>query len=138
MIENAGVMVFATTRFVGFHNWPGAPEQFAHLKSPHRHVFHVKVKVLVQHNERDVEFQYLKTLTEKAIKELAFARPLEKAHPFSCETMAQEIGKRLNTKHKLEVVEVSVDEDGENGSIVLFTMSQKPVVPAPKSWEDVC
>lgn len=45
---------------LGMHHYPGAPDAVAFLRNPHRHIFHMRAKVAVGHNNRDVEFILLK------------------------------------------------------------------------------
>src|SRR5271154_4210242 len=64
-----GMYVYCTTRFIGFHCWPDAPESVMYLRDLHRHEFHVKVIVKVNHNDRDVEFIGFKAVLEDFIDE---------------------------------------------------------------------
>lgn len=111
-------MVWCHNRFVAFHYWPNPPEKYKYLGVPHRHEFHALVAAHVDHAERDVEFQELKSQVDCCVanyKLSSFDKPLTK----SCETMAEEIGFMLRgLGYKIHFVEVS--EDGENGASVRF------------------
>ena len=48
--------IYIQTQFTGYHRWDDAPDCVAFLRNTHRHVFHVKVTVPVQHNDRAIEF----------------------------------------------------------------------------------
>jgi hypothetical protein len=104
-------IVYCTFCFEAYHHWVKAPEAVAFLRSPHRHVFHVRAEMDVQHNDREVEFITLKGLLVRAVK----AKLIDAAasvSTWSCEHWAQWL---LDT-FKLSRVEVS--EDGENGAVV--------------------
>lgn len=114
--------VWITTQFPGCHAWPDAPEATYWLRSPHRHLFHVKVTVDVSHPDRDVEFFHLKHEVECLI-EGAYNLCTKDIHgphyrelsSRSCEMIAYEIAVILNLHYV--VVSVEVSEDGENGAI---------------------
>lgn len=101
--------VFVTTRFVGFHRWKDAPEQHAYLRNWHRHVFHVRLTVSVNHDNREVEFIDLKKQVDEYIA-CIFVLPGPFEH--SCEQIA-----RLLLDY-FSASEVEVSEDGENGAIL--------------------
>lgn len=102
-------IVFATTRFEGFHRWPDAPEEVAFLRDRHRHVFHVRAEVPVRHDDRDVEFILL---GRRVAAEVEVIRSTQDVSCWSCERWANELVDRLG----LSACEVS--EDGENGARV--------------------
>lgn len=106
------IRVFCTTQFEGFHCWPDAPREVDYLRSVHRHVFHVRVEKIVNHNDRDVEFITLKHEVNSTIAELQREQSATVLPTWSCETWATKLLERL----KLSKCEVS--EDGENGAIV--------------------
>lgn len=101
--------VFCTTRFEGFHRWPDAPPEVAFLAVRHRHVFHVRVEVAVEHNDRDVEFIMLKRAVEQWIET---RRLTDAVANWSCERWADELLQAFDAER------VEVSEDGENGAIV--------------------
>lgn len=105
--------VYCTTRFEEYHCWPDAPEAVSHLRNLHRHLFHVKVEVSVDHDDRDVEFQLLKRQVEQSIERIK--DDLEDNH-WSCEAFAAQLFDRVNGDFACRLVEVT--EDGENGAIV--------------------
>lgn len=110
------IYVYCQTRFIGFHRWPDAPENVDYLKSLHRHEFHVKVIVKVSHNNRDVEFITLKDQVDDAIKCLRQGCFTESS---SCEFMASELAGELYNKYNYLVHSVEINEDGENGALVV-------------------
>lgn len=109
-------IVWITTQFPAFHKWDNAPDVVRFLRSPHRHLFHVKIGVEVTHNDRDVEFFMLKQEVEEFIEENYWG----KSNVGSCEMIAE----RLLTHFEAAFCEVS--EDGENGA----RLEQGPILPA--------
>jgi len=101
--------VIIQTQFAGIHCWPGCPhEEVSFLKQPHRHVFHVKVVIPVQHTDRDVEFIMKKAEIDEFIK----SEIGTDIGSNSCEDIA------LILLERFEASYVSVLEDGENGGEV--------------------
>lgn len=125
--------VWCRTSFIGFHRWPGAPTQAMHLRYPHRHVFNVEVHVLVKHNDREIEFQLLKSLVDDIIRTDMDLRKLQPDTfipsavgdyaSLSCEMIAEIICKHLVSRGFLKPHKVTVDEDGENGATLYYTES---------------
>ncbi|MCK5019409.1 MAG: hypothetical protein KAS32_20290, partial [Candidatus Peribacteraceae bacterium] len=53
--------VYCTLQVEGTHSWPACPyEEVAYLRDDHRHIFHIKAHMQVNHDDRDVEFIILK------------------------------------------------------------------------------
>lgn len=103
------IRVFATTTFEGFHCWPTAPDEVAFLRVRHRHVFHVRVEWVVNHDDRDIEF----ILAKRRVDVLLQQHRLDADRAtWSCESWAAWL---LET---LGAVRVEVSEDGENGAVV--------------------
>lgn len=102
----------------GIHKYPAALEdpkladvQF--LGYPHRHMFHFRVRVDVQHNDRDIEF-------------ILFKRELENLYQGtmnidykSCEMIAEDLINYIAKNYPGRYIEVGVSEDGENGAILI-------------------
>lgn len=101
------VRVIVRFQFEGVHYWPGAPEDAAILRHPHRHVFHVEAAMPVTHDDRDVEFIEL-----KRVMQLYCVGMFTGPHPLSCEMIAR----RLVDRFALD--KCAVFEDGENGAEV--------------------
>ena len=108
--------VYCTLKFEGFHRWKDAPESVAFLRDWHRHLFGVRVQVRVSHDDRDVEFITLKHLVEGYVESRYARQQFDK----SCEMIAREIGEWLQSQTRYEVSSVQVDEDGENGAVVIW------------------
>jgi hypothetical protein len=104
----------------GFHHWPDAPEAVVYLRYPHRHLFVIRATKAVSHGDREVEFHLLKGQVEFHLRErypfgLHAPGATEPAYNFgtsSCEQIGEDL---LRT---LDLAQVSVFEDDENGAIV--------------------
>lgn len=109
---NTVTNIIITTQFEALHRWKGCHivSKF-YLKDFHRHVFHVKMKARVSHNERDIEFIDLKEQVIQYIRKNYEYKALE----MSCETIATQLKEAFS---KYSVFYVSVMEDNENGAEV--------------------
>lgn len=109
-------MIFVTFQKEGIHKYPDAPEGVEFLKYPHRHMFHFKVAIEVEHEDRDIEFflfkRELESLYGDGILELDYK---------SCEMMAHDLYDYISKKWPDRDVEITVSEDGENGAILKRT-----------------
>ena len=97
----------------GFHNWGAAPKEVQFLGSTHRHTFHIRVKVIVGHDDREVEFTMLKRVIEFYL-EKAYHRVFD-GFDFggnSCEMLSRRLFDYL-LGQDYAVLEVSFSEDGE-------------------------
>lgn len=112
------VEVFCTLQVEGIHNWPECPfDEVSYLKTPHRHVFHIKAFKPVLHNDRDTEFIILKHkiyqyIIESYGKTGCYGLNVCNFGPMSCEMIGDELCKHFNLSR------CEVSEDGENGAIV--------------------
>lgn len=107
--------VYCSLQVEGIHHWPDCPiEEVSYLRDPHRHIFHIKAYVVVDHDNRDVEFIVLK----HDIKVYILTKYFDDTHhlcdfgAMSCEMLAREL---------IEVFDLSrceVSEDNENGAVV--------------------
>jgi len=89
-------MIWVTFRKEGIHRYPAAgtdpnlcsPGEYdvSFLANAHRHIFHFKVWISVEHNDRDIEFiqfkRWLESLYNKDILELDFK---------SCDMMSDDL-----------------------------------------------
>ena len=85
------------------------------LATPHRHIFHFKVRIEVFHEDRDIEFIQFKRWLEK----LYNRGTLELNHR-SCEMISDDLYKEISTKYPSRFVEIEISEDGENGSLIYY------------------
>ena len=111
--------VIMSLRVEGIHRWSGCNiDDVDFLKEPHRHVFHITAKKIVEHDDRDVEIIMFKRKMEQYLFERHGStnkngdRNVCYFGELSCEMIAKE----LVTTFKLEYC--SVLEDGENGAEV--------------------
>jgi hypothetical protein len=104
---------FAVVRFAveGWHSWPDAQGKRVYLASPHRHLFHVEVRLQVFHDEREVEYHDLLDLCKVWF-------PGGEMGSKSCETMARELLQKVTAHFPKRSTEVHCFEDGEVGSII--------------------
>ena len=112
--------IYVTFQQEGIHKYPAAltdPKlaDVSFLGYPHRHMFHFKVHLEVFHDDRDVEFilfkRELQDLYNKGIMDMDF---------MSCEMLAQELAKYIQTKYPNRRLKIDISEDGENGCLVEF------------------
>jgi len=105
---------FVTFSQIGFHRWPDAPLDTAYLRSPHRHVFKVRLDFEQTHTERDVEYHALQS---HAIEWFATYQSTLIGDE-SCEVMATALLKWCELNYAGRWFKVEVSEDGENGATV--------------------
>jgi hypothetical protein len=106
-------LVCIKTQFEAIHCWPDCPiEEVKFLRTPHRHIFHVKMKWLVSHANREIEFIEMKRKVNKFLRETWDGADMGKT---SCESFAISLLSLFNADF------VSVYEDDENGAEVVKT-----------------
>lgn len=103
----------------GIHCYPAAAEDpnledVSFLAHPHRHMFHFRVRITVQHNDRDIEFIQFKRWLESL-----YVGTLELNYK-SCEMLAEELIDRIKARYGGRLIDVEVFEDGENGAILQY------------------
>ena len=112
---DAKKQIYVTFQKEGIHQYPGAPEGVEFLQYPHRHMFHFKVHLEVFHDDRDVEFilfkRELQALYNHGIMNIDY---------MSCEMLAQELAKYIQTKYPNRRLKIDISEDGENGCLVEY------------------
>lgn len=100
--------IVISTQFSATHNFPDCSiPEVIYLQHQHRHVFQIKMKFSVSHNNRDIEFIIMKQEVEKHIAKEYAGKFLGKK---SCEMIAEELMEYFGASF------VSVYEDGENGA----------------------
>lgn len=114
--------IFVTFQREGVHCYPEALtnpdlDDVSFLGHPHRHMFHFRIEVPVTESNREIEFIQLKRRCEAL-----FAEEILYLDNLSCEMIAEDVGAQvLSMFPNLEWVQVTVSEDGENGSAVLLS-----------------
>lgn len=123
------IHVVVRTQFEALHHWADAPDEVAFLRSPHRHIFHVEMRVPVGHDDRQVEFILLKRCLDNCIQTLASEMDTSR---WSCERWGRElvsVGWEVHSDGQVNIATeqsdncvfvdcVFVSEDGENGAMV--------------------
>ena len=115
--------IFVTFQKEGIHCYPAAataPElaDVSFLGSPHRHIFHFRVDIEVEHSNRDIEFiqfkRWLEQLYSSGVLELNYK---------SCEMMAEDLYVQIATRYPERNIKIEISEDGENGAHLEFIAS---------------
>jgi hypothetical protein len=117
--------IFVTFQKEGIHKYPAAltdpalatgdEYDVSFLGYPHRHIFHFKVWISVEHSDRAIEFiqfkRWLENLYSKGTLQLDYK---------SCEMMAGDLYEQISAKYPGREVWIEVSEDGENGALIKF------------------
>lgn len=118
-------MIWVTFRKEGIHKYPAAftdpalatgdEYDVSFLGYPHRHIFHFKVWISVEHSDRAIEFiqfkRWLENLYNQGTLQLDYK---------SCEMMAEDLYEQISVKYPGREVWIEVSEDGENGALIKF------------------
>ena len=112
--------IYVTFQQEGIHKYPAAltdPKlaEVSFLGHPHRHMFHFKVHLEVFHDDRDVEF----ILFKRELQDL-YNHGIMNIDYMSCEMLAQELAKYIQTKYPDRRLKIDISEDGENGCLVEY------------------
>jgi hypothetical protein len=120
-------MVWVTFRKEGIHKYPAAltdpalatgdEYDVSFLGHPHRHIFHFRVWISVQHNDRDIEFIQFKRWLEKLYSGDGATLKLDYK---SCEMMSDELYDTISQEYPGREIWIEVSEDGENGSFIKY------------------
>ena len=118
-------MIWVTFRKEGIHKYPAAltdptlatgdEYDVSFLGYPHRHIFHFRVWIGVEHSDRAIEFiqfkRWLENLYNQGTLQLDYK---------SCEMMAEDLYAQISAKYPGREVWIEVSEDGENGALIKF------------------
>lgn len=117
--------IFVTFQKEGIHKYPGADtdpklatggwDDVSFLGVPHRHMFHFRVEIDVEHNDRDIEFIQFKRWIERLYSQETLQLDYQ-----SCEMMAEALGEQISAKYPGRNFNITVSEDGENGATLFF------------------
>ena len=120
-------MIWVTFRKEGIHCYPAAAADpnlatgdeydVSFLANPHRHIFHFRVWISVQHNDRDIEFIQFKRWLESLYNGQGSTLSLDYK---SCEMMSDDLHGIISLKYPDREVWIEVSEDGENGSFIKY------------------
>lgn len=107
--------IYITTKIEGFHKYENAPDEVWYLRNTHRHLFGVKATIEVYHEDRELEFIMIKHQVDEMLKDILASSE----DGVSCETIAEELYKRLKWFHgTTRAIQIEVNEDGENGVVL--------------------
>ena len=98
----------------GLHRWSGCNiREVIYLINQHRHVFYIKCKKAVSHDDRDIEIICFKRSIQKYLTD-TYAKDGAVCDfgDMSCEMIAKELMQKFNLTY------CSVLEDNENGAVV--------------------
>ena len=118
-------MIWVTFQKEGMHKYPAAltdpalatgdEYDVSFLGYPHRHIFHFRVWIAVEHSDRAIEFiqfkRWLENLYNQGTLQLDYK---------SCEMMAEDLYEQIAAKYPGREVWIEVSEDGENGALIKF------------------
>ena len=120
-------MIWVNFQKEGIHKYPAAltdptlatgdEYDVSFLGYPHRHIFHFRVWISVQHNDRDIEFIQFKRWLESLYNGQGSTLSLDYK---SCEMMSDELHDIITQKYPNREIWIEVSEDGENGSFIQY------------------
>ena len=127
--QQAKKKIWVSFQKEGIHCYPAAAtdpllatgDQYdvSFLASPHRHIFHFRVAISVEHNDRDIEFiqfkRWLVNLYVNNTLQLDFK---------SCEMISDDLYTQIASKYPNRDVWIDVSEDGENGSYAEYNCTR--------------
>jgi hypothetical protein len=128
MIDERNVKRWIWVKFTkeGIHKYPAAlidpnlatgdEYDVSFLGYPHRHTFHFRVAITVEHSDRAIEFIQFKRWLENLYKSDTLQLDYK-----SCEMMAEDLYLQISTKYTGREVKIEVSEDDENGAYMEFT-----------------
>ena len=123
--DKAKRMIWVTFQKEGIHRYPAAGTDpnlatgdeydVSFLAMPHRHIFHFKVWIEVEHSDRAIEFIQFKRWLENLYKEGTVQLDYK-----SCEMMAEDLYEQIASRYLGREIWIEVSEDGENGALIKF------------------
>lgn len=126
--DRADRKIWVTFRKEGIHKYPAAATDptlatgdeydVSFLGVPHRHIFHFRVWIDVEHSDRAIEFIQFKRWLENLYKDNILQLNYK-----SCEMMAEDLYLQIAEKYPNKEVWIEVSEDGENGCLIKFKLT---------------
>ena len=124
-------MIWVTFQKEGIHCYPAAATDpnlatgdeydVSFLANPHRHIFHFRVWISVQHNDRDIEFIQFKRWLESLYNGQGSTLSLDWK---SCEMIADDLYLQIAARYPNRAVTIEVSEDGENGCSIDYNLTR--------------
>jgi hypothetical protein len=121
--------IFVTFQKEGIHCYPAAATDpqlatgdeydVSFLGTPHRHIFHFRVWIEVEHLDRAIEFIQFKRWLEHLYRDGTLQLDYK-----SCEMMAEDLYLQIAAKYPNKEVWIEVSEDGENGALLKFKLTR--------------
>ena len=134
IMEHAQRKIWVTFQKEGTHMYPGADtdpklatggwDDVSFLGVPHRHIFHFRVWIDVNHNDRDIEFIQFKRWMERLYQEVDNSTSVLQLDHKSCEMMADDLYVQIADKYPGRAVWIEVSEDGENGALIKYELGR--------------
>ena len=126
VMEQAQRQIWVTWQREGIHKYPAALTDPAladvqFLGYPHRHIFHFRVWIDVFHNDRDLEFIQFKRWCKSLYSSDNSVLSLDHK---SCEMIADDLYIQIAQRYPGRVVHIEVSEDGENGALIRYELTQ--------------
>lgn len=108
----------------GIHKYPAAGTDINlndvnFLQFPHRHIFHFKVQISVEHNDREIEFIQFKRWLESLYGNNTLSLDYQ-----SCEMLAESLYETINARYPGRDVSIDVSEDNENGAFIEWSKDE--------------
>jgi hypothetical protein len=126
IVERAHRQIWVTFQREGIHCYPAAAtdpllatgDQYdvSFLGYPHRHIFHFRVSIDVEHSDRAIEFIQFKRWLENLYKDGTLQLDYK-----SCEMIAEDLYIKIADRYPNKEVWIEVSEDGENGALLKFS-----------------
>lgn len=118
--------IWVTFTKEGVHKYPAAltdpalatgdKYDVSFLGYPHRHIFHFKVKIQVEHLDREIEFIQFKRWLENLYNDGTLQLDYK-----SCEMIAEELAVNIHARYPGRDLVIDVSEDNENGAEIYST-----------------
>ena len=126
--EHADRKIWVTFRKEGIHKYPAAATDPAlatgdeydvsFLATAHRHIFHFRVWIDVEHSDRAIEFIQFKRWLENLYQDGTLQLDYK-----SCEMMAEDLYDQIAARYPDKEIWIEVSEDGENGCLIKFKLT---------------
>lgn len=121
--------IWVTFQKEGIHKYPqaltdpnlatGDEYDVSFLGHPHRHIFHFKIHIEVFHDDREIEFIQFKRWCQNLYNTGTLQLDYK-----SCEMIANDLYKQINTKYPGRFVVIDVSEDNENGCVLEYSKGE--------------
>lgn len=120
--------IIVTWRHAAFHRWRQSPRQ-PYLANLHRHLFHWRFEIRVEHNDREIEMHELLDAcqsTQRALENDDCQSCNKITIEDSCETMAAKLLEEMQLIYQGRAMAAECWEDGECGARVELRSTLRP------------